>query len=555
MARRAEVLKFQAGSSWGAGFAIAPNRALTSLRAVGAVVDGALALHAAEVQITAELTDSDGENDVTVYPSCTCTVDDVVDFDGELGWIVFDVDSSTFVGMALPVLGAVIASDAEGSCTSYGFPEPAADLGAQAEGVVLAIDAPIQRGASAVASLQVKSRSAASPDGGPATGFLGAPVMVGRHIVGLVCDAAASAGGAATAAVLHAIPMTALAQRLKLALDPRGERSEPPPEAVAPEPARVTGKSRGPKIAGPLARLRTRFRGARMQIEEFAQYTELHQVLQQLELPFHALARDRRRLAAGPGVWNELREPLDGLRRLLVQALALLEARPLPDLTAAKQRITDADALLAIALEGEATALDAALLQVRRVLDLDLSSASRRMRGALHELGLGDVVSPLRAALNALPRDDTSDPHLDELPPLVTSVEALHGRLETLVRDHAAWQGIDSELAFFADAGRAVLDDAARAWPALRRRLDAELPRAHDARWTPAITAARARVDRALAGNARPSARLTDLRALWRACHLHFIEIHDQVVATCAELARVSATLGGLLDGMKQIDG
>jgi hypothetical protein len=557
VARRADVLKFTAGASCGSGFAIAANRALTSLRAVGTVVDGALALHQNSIDVSVELTDSDGENDVVNYPVYTCTVDDVLDFDRELDWIVFDVDSSVFAGMAQPVLGAMLASDAEGSWTSYGFPDAGADTGAVADGVVTSLAADVRIADTTVTAIQLRSHAAAAAEGGPASGFLGAPVMVGRHVIGVVCAATATAGGEPTEGAVFAIPLTALAQRLKLTLDPRGQVSEAPSEAPTPAVApRMIRKSRPPKVAGPLARLRTRFRDAQPQIALFAQYAVLHHVLQQLELPFHAVVRERGRLAASRGAWSELRDPLDALHRVLIQAIGLLGDRKLSEEFAdARQRLSSAAEALQIAIAGDAAALDGALLLVRRVLARDLSSANNRMRGALRELGLGDVVAPLRTALDNLPRDDTSDPRLDELPPLVTNLEALHARLDALVRDHDAWHGIDSELGFFADAGRQALDDAQHAWPVLRASLDAAMLRVDGARWAEAIAGARAQLHGDLSRRTRASARLASLRALWRACHLHFVEIHREVVRTCEELARVSTTLAGVLDGMKQIDG
>ena len=551
MARRADVLRFAVGASWGAGIAIAPNRALTSLHVVGAVVEGHLALHANVIEITAELSDSDGETETTNYPVCECTIDDVVDFDRERDWIVVDLDASVFTGMTIPPLGAVLASDAEGACASYGFPDEGSELGAATDGVVLAIDAPAQVAAGTATALQVRMRDAIAADGGPAPGFFGAPIMVGRYVIGLVCSAATSADEAA-AGELYAVPLTELAQRLKLTLDPRGR---PSVQAMAP-PEPTGGKVRAPKVAGPVARLRSRFRGVQPQLDALGKLTEVHHVLQQLDLPYQALARERHRLAAAPAAWNELREPLEALGQLLARAIGLVGTGAADELTALRRRLAGAAHSLRAAIEGgdDPEALDAALLQVRRVLAIDLPAANHRARGALRELGLGDMVPPLRAALDALPRDDTSDPKLDELPPLVTSLETLHSRLDGLIRNHDAWLGLDRELGFFADTGRPALDDAQRAWPGLRASLDAAAPGAA-ARWSDAIAAARDQLDGEIARGARASAQLASLRALWRACHLQFVDIHHQVVRTCEELARVSTTLGGVLDAVKQVDG
>lgn len=552
MARRADVLRFAVGSSWGTGIAIAPNRALTALEVVGAVVDGQLALHADTIEIAAELCDSDGETETTSYPTCQCTIDDVVDFDRERGWIVVDLDASALTGMAIPPLGAVLMSDAEGACTSYGFPDEGSDLGAATDGVVLAIDAPDET--ASAAALHVRMHDATGPDGGAAPGFLGAPIMVGRHAVGLVCRP--SAAGEAIADELYAIAIGELAQRLKLTIDPRGRPSTQALPLPDPTATAATLKAKAPKVAGPLARLRSRFRSAQPHLAALGRSTELHHVLQELELPYEALSRERRRLATSPPAWNELREPLDELGRLLARALGLVGAGAGDELAGLRRRLSGASHSLQAAIEGgdDAEPLDEALLQVRRVLALDLPAANHRARGALHDLGLGDVVGPLRAALDALPRDDTSDPKLDELPPLVTSLESLHGKLDGLVRDHEAWLDLDLELGFFAGADRQTLDDAARAWPALRTSLDAAARRASP-RWSVAIAAARDRVDGDLARGARPSTRLAGARALWRACHLQFVDIHHQLVRICEELARVSTTLGGALDAVKQVDG
>jgi hypothetical protein len=553
--RRADVLRLTAGSSRGTGLAIAPNRALTSLHAVGAVVNGALVLHHDTVEIVAEVTDSDGETEVVQYPVCTCTVDDVVDFDRELDWIVFDLDASMLTGMVLPVLAAVAPEDAGASCATYGFPDAGVELGAAADGIVVSLDAEVLLGAAPRAAIQVRSAAAAA-SGGAASGYLGAPVAIGRHVIGLVCGATASADGSPAEGVLHAIPLAALAERLRLALHERHPATETATATTAPDPPVLTGTRRAPKLSGPLARLRARFRGARPQIDMLGRYTELHDALHQLEPPFHAIDRERVRLAAAPRAWDELRDPLDRLPPLVARALGLLDdPRVADEFAATRQRLDDAAASLPAAIAGDPAALHDAMLQLRRVLVRDVSSASHRLRGALHELGLGDVVTPLRAALDALPRDDTSDPLLDELLPLVGSLEALHAGLDGLVRSHDAWQGIAGELGFLADTGRAALDDARRAWPVVRANLDDAMHGAGDAGWTGAIAAAGAQLDAGLGGNARPGTCIASLRALWRACHRRFLDVHRQLVTTCEELVRVSTTLSGVLDRLKVGDG
>jgi hypothetical protein len=546
-------VRISAGTSWGTGFAIAPHRVLTSLHAVGELAEGRLALHGNEVEITAKITDSDGDNDRVRFPACVCTLDDVADFDAELGWIVFDVDSETFAGLTIPPLAAAAPSHNSARWTTYGFPTADDDLGEATEGDLISTAAPLCVGATTHTVLKLFSRQIAPSSGQPATGFAGAPVMVDGHVLGLLYGAATEAGS--TEGMLHAVPMTLLEQRLRLTLQGGGAtvRSAPPPQ---PPPAPAGPHSeRIPAVAEPIAQLRALLHGVQAQMEMLGRYQALHGVLQELELPFDAIERDRRRLGASPRPQDEVGAPLDSMHRLVERATGILDQERLADeFEGTRQRLADAVARLRAARDGDAGALQAAIGQVRRVLALDRSRASRQVRGAVKGLGLGDVLPPLRTALDKLPRDDKSDPALDDLPQAVTLLAGVHTRLEAMVREHEDWQDIDNHLRFFLAGGRA-LDDTRLSWPLVRTSLETILSPQDAADWARGIAAACAQLDDHLERRASPAACVASLRCLWRLCHHRLIDVHQHCLRASDKLQRVSRSLGALLSGQKAADG
>jgi len=550
-------VRISAGSSWGTGFAIAPHRVLTSLHAVGKLADGRLALHSDEVQIVAKITDSDGEHDIVRFPAYVCTIDDVADFDAELGWIVFDVDSEMFGGITIPPLSAAAPSHNAVRWATYGFPDPDADLGEIAEGDVISTAAPLCIGATPHAGLKLFSRQIASPSGQPAAGFAGSPVIVDGHVLGFLYGAATEGGLAE--GMLHAIPMTLLEQRLRLTLQGSSATAATATPTSAPRPTSEPARPHSqplPAVAGPIAQLRALLRSSQAQMEVVGRYQTFHDVLQELQLPFDAIERDPRRLGASPRPPDELRDPLDSLHRLVERALGILDQEQLEDeLEGTRQRLADAVASLGAAREGDARALHAAIAQVRRLLALDRSSASRQVRGAVKALGLAAVLPPLRTALDNLPRDDKSDPALDDLPQAVTLLDGVHTRLEALVREHEDWQDIDNHLRFFLAGGRTALDDTRRSWPLVRTSLAAILSGPDAADWTPGIAAACAQLDGDLERRAPPAACVASLRSLWRRCQHRLLDVHRHCLRASDKLQRVSRSLGSLLSGEQVADG
>jgi hypothetical protein len=174
--------------------------------------------------------------------------------------------------------------------------------------------------------------------------------------------------------------------------------------------------------------------------------------------------------------------------------------------------------------------------------------------GAVKGLGLGAVLPPLRIALDKLPRDDKSDPMLDDLPQAVTLLAGVHTRLETLVREYEDWQDIDNQLRFFLAGGRAALDDTRRSWPRVRTSLEA-MPSQDAADRARDIAAACAQLDDHLERRAHPAACVASLRQLWRMCHRRLAEVHHHCLRAGDKLQRVSRSLGAMLSGQPVADG
>ena len=67
MARRTDVVWLSVGTSRGTGFAIAPDRVLTSLHVVGKVVDGELRLHGDTILINAAIAGRPADLTITMH--------------------------------------------------------------------------------------------------------------------------------------------------------------------------------------------------------------------------------------------------------------------------------------------------------------------------------------------------------------------------------------------------------------------------------------------------------------------------------------------------------
>ncbi len=271
-----------------------------------------------------------------------------------------------------------------------------------------------------------------------------------------------------------------------------------------------------PEVREQLSQFRALFREARNQIALLGRYKAFHDVLQELEVPFNAIERDRKRLVASAEAWDELRDPLEELQQRIEQTLGILAGDRLRDEFAlSRRRLTEAAAALTAAFAGERARLDAAMQHVRRVIGLDLSSANNRLIATARELGLGAVVAALRAVLGNLGRGRAGDAGIarsetgggdpdgfaggaggraprgiDELSRQVASLADLHGALEALVREHDQWQEIDNNLRLLVGSGAGAADELAVSWPLLRGSIAEVVKAGGAAAWTRVVDAA-----------------------------------------------------------------
>jgi hypothetical protein len=304
-----------------------------------------------------------------------------------------------------------------------------------------------------------------------------------------------------------------------------------------------------PEIKEQLSQFRALFREASSQITLLGRYKAFHDVLQELEVPFNAIERDRKRLLASPDAWDELRDPLEELQQRIDQTLGVLAGDRLRDEFALSQRrLTEAAAALAAALAGERARLDAAMQHVRRVIGLDLSSANNRLIATARELGLGAVVAALRAVLGNLDRGSAGEAAASELTRLVASLADLNGALDALVREHDQWQEIDNNLRLLVGSGAGAADELAVSWPLLRDSVAAVVAAGGAADWTRAVGAAAQALDGELARGADAGKSIASLRSLWRRCNQRFVDVDKQLLRTCEELRRVGDTLDSVLE-------
>jgi hypothetical protein len=317
--------------------------------------------------------------------------------------------------------------------------------------------------------------------------------------------------------------------------------------------AAALGSLDSPEVKQQLSQFRALFREARNQIALLGGYKAFHDILQELEVPFNAIERDRKRLLASPEAsaeaWIELRDPLEELQQRIGQTLEVLAAEQLRDeFDLSRRRLTEAAAALTAALAGERARLDAAMQHVRRVIGLDLSSANNRLIATARDLGLGAVVAALRAVLGNLERGCASAGAIDELTRLVGSLADLHGALDALVREHDQWQEIDNNLRLLVGAGAGVADELAVSWPLLRGSLAEVVKTGGAADWTRVVDAAAQALDGELARGADAGKCLASLRSLWRRCNQRFVDVDKQLLRTCEQLRQVGDTLDSVLE-------
>jgi len=304
----------------------------------------------------------------------------------------------------------------------------------------------------------------------------------------------------------------------------------------------------GPEVEQQLSQFRALFREARNQIGLLGRYKAFHDILQELEVPFNAIERDRKRLVASAEAWDELRDPLEELQQRIEQTLGILAGDRLRDEFAlSRRRLTEAAAALTAALAGERARLDAAMQHVRRVIGLDLSSANNRLIETARELGLGAVVAALRAVLGNLERGRAGDAAVHELSRQVASLADLHGALEALVHEHDQWQEIDNNLRLLVGSGAGAADELAVSWPLLRASIAEVVKAGGAADWTRGVDAAAQALDGELARGADAGKCIASLRSLWRRCNQRFVDVDKQLLRTCEQLRQVGDTLDSVL--------
>lgn len=331
---------------------------------------------------------------------------------------------------------------------------------------------------------------------------------------------------------------------LQLYVHTDAARSGAPADAMRTE---ALGGLRTPHVREQLSQFRALFSSARARITLLDRYKRFHDVLQELEVPFNAIERDRKRLLASPQVREELREPLERAQLLVEQTLRILgEDRLRDEFDMSRRQLTSVAAALSAAIDGDMSKLQAAMFQVRHLLGLDMSSANNRLLATARELGLDAVATALRFILDKLRQNPGRATGIEELARLIANLDDLHRQLEALVREHNDWQQIDNSLRLFV-GGRMTLEETLVDWPAVRDSLVAVLAAGNNADWTRSIAAALSSLDGELERKVDSGKCVAALRNLWRWCNRRFFDVDKQLLRTCESLQGVGNTLDSVL--------
>ena len=205
MARRTDVLRVECGGERGTGILLDGTHVLTALHVIGRVEGGELQLHG-----LVNLRGWIEEGGASRTPTTTATRDDVVDFDSDLDWACLRGEGLE----RLPVLPVreVTRDDQNADWSTYGFPDTAPIEGKAAAGTVTSTAAGLRIGGVSRSAVQLFSREAGA--GGRPGGFSGGPVVIGGHLVAMLCAAQLAADGAPHEGTLYAIPVAPIWNRL-----------------------------------------------------------------------------------------------------------------------------------------------------------------------------------------------------------------------------------------------------------------------------------------------------------------------------------------------------
>jgi hypothetical protein len=326
-----------------------------------------------------------------------------------------------------------------------------------------------------------------------------------------------------------------------LQLYARGDRDA---ETIATDDASPAAR-RSAELREELSRFRALFSGTPGQIALLGRYKALHDALQELEVPFNVIVRDQGRLLASPEAWDELRDPLESLQMMVEKTLSLMDVERLRDgFESSRRWLLATKQLLDTAMAGDAKQLDVAIHHVRRVLNLDTSSANTRLLMTARELRLSEVAAALRSVVDNLERRGATIGLLGVLHRLVVSLDELRAALEGLLNEHDQWQAISNDLRHLADAGQSTLSEIRLSWPLVHGSLKALL--ASSADWTRPIDIAAQALDNAVGGgDARKCTAC--LRNLYRRSNQRFVDVDKRLLQTCEALQGVGATLDSVL--------
>lgn len=292
-----------------------------------------------------------------------------------------------------------------------------------------------------------------------------------------------------------------------------------------------------PSVSQHLAHTHGVFARTRRQLGLLTQYKQLHDVLQELEMPFNAID------LSPANVRGELRLQIAEMQMFSEKTLALVRIEPLTsEFASCRQWLQDANVLLDRALNGDHSALDLAIARIRRVLTLDMSSANTRLVNTAQELGLEDTIHALLSLTGDGPVPNGDSDPLVFLRSLITTIRELRTAVTSLVWQHNQLQGIRNDLVRFIERGADGVKELEQAWPLVKASLEEVLRSSSELDWTRALQAVE-ELDAALHNGADAHKCTDGIFNLYRRTNQRFVGVDKQLLAKCHELREVGTAL------------
>jgi hypothetical protein len=235
----------------------------------------------------------------------------------------------------------------------------------------------------------------------------------------------------------------------------------------------LTGMVEAPKIREAIIFFHTDFNAAYEQINIFASYKDLHDLLHRLEFEcYEVITSSAHRFPNDRDSYEKLERPETVLQSIIFQVSSVVsnEATVTQD-TAWVADLNQARIALLNALEhSDPQYLRKSVLILKRIISIQPSRINTKLNETVRGLRLPTLVTAMKLIHKHLVDSGLPVEKANQFQQGVESLSELEKILSALVKAHDAWQGIDLELRYLKDSIRHNVIELEMSWDTLMTR-------------------------------------------------------------------------------------